>query len=315
MIETLLIWGVGLPLLAGGGVLLAGRPWRRGAGEGEEPAGRLSFGALALGVAYAVGHLGRSGGPGLGVEGGLLTIALAGLAAALLLGAVRLPPMVGWTLRLGVSLTAAVVLLQPLAVPQQWSGPELALRLGLVAGATLVAWLALERVVDRVDGAGPPLAVAALAAGSSAVVVMGGLASAAQLMAPLPAVLGLAFVLALRWPRSRLLNGAAPLLALTLVGHWAAAVFYGELPLSALVLLALAPVALLLVRLPRLARIGRVALLAAHLALVTVPLGGALVRAGISYFSVSAPAPAGPDGTAGPASSSDDDYGYGYGYE
>lgn len=304
MMGDILIWATGAPLAAALISLLAAH-YRASDEASLERRLRMAV-PLALGLAYLVGHLGLQGVPGLGIEGGLLSISLGGAGVAVLLAWFKPGPRLAALVRLAAAAGSAWVLLWPLAQPQGWTLAQLAGNLGLVTVATVAVWLGLERLLERAPGPAAVLALVVLVAGSSGVVVMGALAFTARLLAPLAAGLGAVFLLSWANPGARLLQTSAPMLALTLVSHWAAAMFYGELPPVSLSLLVLAPLPLMLLRSQALLRAGRMAALFAALGLAGIPLAGAAVPAAMNYFGGATP-----DADSGGGDDGyDDNYGY-----
>ncbi len=303
MLQTMIIWTAAAP--AAIAAIVMALAWRLGSDDAEDRTSAVA-GALAPGLAYVAGHIGLQGGPGIGIEGGLLTICLGAGAIALLLALAPLSPRMAPLVRLLASAGAAWVVLSPLAAPQQWSTGRYAAHLALVTVAMMAVWLGFDRLLRRARGPAAPLGLAVLVAGSSGVVVMGALAFTARLLGPLAAGLGVVFLASWLLPARPLLRAAAPLLSLVVVSHWAAAMFYGELPPASMILLVLAPLPLLLLGTDALQRAGRVATLAAALTLAALPLVGAAVPAAMSYFGDTPAAEAGAAGAEDP----DDDYGY-----
>jgi len=297
----MLLWGVAAPTSVALIILILAHATARSLDE-ELRERRLALAVpAALALAYTVGHLGLEGAPGLGVEGGLLSVTLGATAVALGLALANPGPRAAALIRLLTSGAAAWVLLSPLSQPQGWSAAQFAAHLGLAAVANMVVWIGLERLLRQARGPAAPMALGVLVAGSSGVVVLGALAFTARLLAPLAAGLGVLFLASWAMPRARLLRAAAPLLALNLVSHWTAALFYGELPPLSLTLLVLAPLPLLLLRSGAVQRAGRAATLAAALLLAGLPLTGAAVPAAMTYFRTTTTADTGDQ---------DDNYGY-----
>ena len=307
MISDMLIWATGAPLV----LTLTTLALASLRARDEEVLGRRQdiVVPLALGLAYAVGHMGLQGAPGLGIEGGLLTISLGGAGLSMALAQLKPRPWLTTLVRFTAAAAAAWVLLSPLAQPQAWTTAQYATNLGITTVAVVAVWLGLERLLERAPGQAATLALIVLVAGSSGVVVMGTLASTARLLAPLAAGLGTVFLLSLPHPQRRLLRTAAPLLSLTTVSHWAAAMFYGELPPVSLSLLVLAPLPLLVLRSRAVLQAGRIATLAAALGLAAVPLAGAAVPAAMNYFGDGS-TPGDPSSGDSDSDESEDNYGY-----
>lgn len=305
MIGDTVIWGVAVPVSVGLITLLLAAASARSLEEAARERRAALAAPLALGLAYTAGHLGLQGAPGLGVEGGLLSVTMGATVVALGLALFSSAPRTATPIRFISSAGAAWVLLSPLSEPQSWTAAQLAANLGLATVANMVVWIGLDRILRQARGPAAPLGLVVLAAGSSVVVVMGALAFTARLLAPLAGGLGVLFLAGWAMPRARMLSAAAPLLSLTLVSHWTAALFYGELPPLSLSLLVLAPLPLLLLRSGAVQRAGKAATLAAALLLAAVPLAAAAVPAAMTYFRTTTVSDN--DGAGG---QQDDNYGY-----
>ncbi len=317
MVATVVIWGALVPATLA--FVLLAVAWRRRASASG--AGGPWAAALAVGLAYVVGSWGMgsatAGDPNLR----LLVIALAGAGIGLVESLLRVPRWASWSLRIAASSAAAWLVVGPLVAPQQWGLAQVGLRVGVIAGATVMVWTAIDLQAAAEEGPSLALALALLAAGGSAVVLMSGLASTAQVAGALVAALGVGFLLSWRYPARARLRSAAPVVALLLVGHGAVGLLYAEMPPLSFGLLALTPLGLLLGRLGRLRRARAVAALALRLLVVSAPVGAAVATAAIPYFGLGGPTPstvpadqaAGDEGSepsVSGGSGDDEDYGY-----
>ena len=308
MIQTMALWGAALPALVTIVVLAVARPWR----PRERPALRRwgdTASALAVGGAYAVGHVGLAGGPGLGIEGGLLTAAL----GAAVIGAFQATVSLRWwasrVIWLVWSVVAAAVVAYPLAAPQQWSTVDLLLRVGGLAGLIMMLWVSLAVMANRSFGPAAPAAGGLLVAGSAAVATLGGMASTGQLLAPAALSLGLIFLFALVRPRWTALSAAVPVVAVTVGSHLGASWLYGDLPLLSLVLVAGGSLLLMIGSRPTLRHVRPVVAVASHLALAGLLVALASAPAARAYFSDASPA-ATSSGDSADDGAGDADYGY-----
>jgi hypothetical protein len=190
----------------------------------------------------------------------------------------------------------------PLIEPQQWPVGQTALVVALLTSAGVAGWAAWDTLAAQEPGPGLTLGTIVIAAGGSGVVVLSGLISTGQVTGALVAALGGVFLVSWRFPVAGRLRGAAPVVALLLVGHWATGLFYAEMPPLSFALLVLAPAALLVSRLSWLARATAVLALAVRIAAVGAPVGGAVATAAVHYFAADAAAGAEREGAR------DDDY-------
>ena len=300
---TLIIWGVGAPIaLALLSVLLL-TPWRATERQSSPRLGiLLPLGALGLG--YAIGNWGVSGGPRVDpLHGRLLYIGLACTVAGAFVAVLNLPKLLLWLLRLALCIGAAAVLVVPLAKPQGWSTTTLALAISAVGLAATAAWGSLAKVLDGQDGPLPPLAILMIGSAGSAAVLLSGQASTAQVQGSLLAGLGVFFVAAWRWPLALRLRATAPLLTVLPVCHWAVGLFYADLRPAAFGLLVAAIVALSITQLPPLRRLGGLFALLLYLAAALIPSGAAVGWTAREYFAAE-------QASSESSPSSVDDYGY-----
>lgn len=309
MLITAAVWAALVP--AAVAALLLHAAWRPGT---RPDAGRQATGpALAFGLAYAAASLGTSGGlPGASSpEGRLLIVAV--LAAAIAIAEARFAAVPGARLALQLlgSAAAALLVVQPLITPQRWGVGETALRLVAVTGANVLAWTAIRALAHKERGASLAAGLSLLAASAAAVITLAGLASAGQLAGAMAAALGAAVILLCLRPGAARLQGAAPVLALLIVGHLSVGMLYGEMPAESYLLLAVAPLALFAVNLPALRRrAAPAALVGVRLLAVAALASAAVAISAQSYFGGPAAtkgdhAPAGERATA-----FDQDYGY-----
>ena len=218
-----------------------------------------------------------------------------------------------WLVRIVAAASVAWILLRPLMLQGMPLAKQLA-GLALIALAIVAMWANLSRLTAHRRGPLLPLSLAVVVVGSSLVLAMSGTAIMAQLSGPLIAALGVLFLLSWRYGDALELQSLAGPLSVILVAQWVIGLLYADMPKLSLLLLWLAPAALMLTQIPRLRRSGRVVAYVMHLALIALPLSGAVGLSALSYFKTSQPAAASPDKpatTAGPAGDDDaPDYDY-----
>ena len=225
--------GILLPAAVAGVLLVVGRV----------AGGRLWAAALALGAGHLAGHVGVRGWRGWVPQESTDWIA-AGAAAGLLLG------VLGATRRGPVVLRLALRWLAALGVAWLVAGRSLARRgeptgvlaeMALVAAGAAVAWTLLEsrREADapRPSAVTPLLLLVATACATLAIGLSGSVLLA-RLTGVLASTLGAAWLLSALRLAPPLLPGAAPVVALTLLGLLLAAVVHARLPLIASILVA-----------------------------------------------------------------------------
>lgn len=253
MLGTVALWGVVVPTAVAAVLMLVFlRPW---SGKPPRVPERSPWAAaVALSVAYVIGHVGLPGAPALGSAdiGRIIPLfALLGAVAGMVMAVVRPTPMVAWTIRIGLAATYGWLLV----------GPRLSSGLGLPAALLFVvgmvvacglSWWSVAR--SAVSEPGPALTLALLLWGTvgSATLVMSGTALTGQLSGILLAALGGVFVIVWRWPAAGRLQSAAGVLSLTLVGQWAYALLYASMRWYVFAALVMAAPLLLIGRLPQL---------------------------------------------------------------
>lgn len=313
MLGPVLIWSALVPAAVALVVMFIGlRPFGR-----QVPQQRGAWaGALALGLGYAAGNWGLTGGPGGGgPEQRLLFIALGAAALGLVESLARPPAAVRWLTRVGASAAAGWLLLAPLWEPQQWSHGQLALRLGLVTATSVLVWSILDWLASEERGPSMALALAAAGTIGASVIVLSGLASTGQLSGAMVAPLGVLLLVTWRFPAAARLRSAVPPATLLLVSHPVVGLFYAEMPLASFALLAAAPLAVAVVRIPWVQRRSRLVTLVLRLAAVSLPAGGAVAISATHYLGLqvnTSPArdTAAGDTASGESADPDDDYDY-----
>lgn len=280
--------GILLPaVIAGLSLALGWRAWRRD----SEPSGHAA-GAPALALAYLAAHLAVAGPPASPLPGSERTpagldwlfwlVALFGLLLTLERPLTRRGPW--WSLAL--RLVAAALLVGGvlrMTFQREWSGwTEVAWLSGL-ALLLAVPWTVLEREAREHRGARSALVLWATAASLAIVAVLSGSAKLAQLSGAVAAALGAAVVLAWWRPRVSLAGGGVSLAVLTLFGVGLCAHFYSYTTAADALLVAAGPVMPLAMRLPGLRKLRGGRGTAAALALASLPLAVAVLRAVLAY--------------------------------
>lgn len=236
-----------LPMATSGLVLLmAMRPWRREA----PPAPRPWAAALAIGAAYAVGHvtiLGLPPRPPIAdgwwlypVEAWLFWLVLAATVVGVVLALAPPRPWVSSLAFAPLAGASAALLLSPI-VRSQWTPAQSA---GALAGLT-TAWVllhaSLEKMAERAGAVVAALCLAIVAGATGVTLLISATASGAQLAGALAAALG-AVVLVGWWrPDLSFARGAAPVVAVALGGLLIYGVFYAQMPKSSAALMVAAP--------------------------------------------------------------------------
>lgn len=236
IVQSLLL-GALLPVLLALAPLLALR-LRPGAGD----AAARAAGALALGAGFLAGYTALGGASLRPAEpqDWLPTLALLAGTVGPLEGLHRLPPALGWGLRLGVAALAAMLLLPNwlAAEPAGWRW-----RLGIGA-AVFGLWTALDALAVRRPGNGfaPLLALTAVA--GAAVLMCASTAKFAQAAGVLAATLA-GTALAVRGEPSPL-RGLVPGVAVLLPGLMAEGAMntFSDVPFASFALVAAAPLML-----------------------------------------------------------------------
>lgn len=240
MFTAVVVWGILLPGGVAAVVLAAGwRPWNRTAEAGKSG---LAAGAVAMGGALIAAQAAIVGIEVPPIQAGDWLALL--LAAAVLLGLVdalfALPGWLRWWLKGTLSAALPLLLLMPL-LRHTWSAGEAAAILGALSLGTLGLWRTLDRLSERVRGAGLPLALGVVTSGSAAVLAVSGSASLGQLGGALAVAVGVALIVGLLKPSFSLARGAVPPLTVGLTGLWLNGTFYADVPPASLILLFAAP--------------------------------------------------------------------------
>lgn len=227
--------GVVVPALVSGAVLLAA--WWPRARDGAVAGGRWG-GAVGFGGGYALAHALTFGWPAFPPTDVANWLPFLALAAALLdLADPWLGRGVWWRrlARASLCLGAMWLLARPVGTPLA--------TIALFAAAMLAGWLSLEELSRRTRGATVPLSVAVAGIGGSAALLMGGVASLAQLAGSVVAMSGAAGVVALLNRRLTLAAGGASVIAAVTAYMWFDGALYATepLPLTAALLLVAAP--------------------------------------------------------------------------
>lgn len=308
MIWGMLIWNAVVPALLAGGVMLVGlSPWR--AGAARNPARGRWAAAVALAAGYVAGQWGLGGLPPWDVATGdvslsLMALAVIGAAVGVLDSRVGAPTAIRWLVRLAVSGCVAWLLLRPL-IAAHGSHLRFVLQGGLIVLAVSVLWTVLDFFAAREQGPSLVIVILLLGAGGSTTLALSGAATTAQLGVVLLAALG-ALLLVLWWaPAVGRLRSAIPVVALVTVAQWTIGLHYAEMPVTSFVLLAGAPIALLLTLLSAFRTRARWLVLAVRLLVIALPIAAAVATSAVAYFD-SASSAAGTAGTR----SGDGHYGY-----
>ncbi|MCC6909490.1 MAG: hypothetical protein IT430_16240 [Phycisphaerales bacterium] len=240
-IEKQLVWTVAMPLgIAIVCMLIAWRPWQH---QREAVRGWWG-GALAIGLAYLVGHVAINRWPAIppaSTDDVLFLLAVAATAVGLL-ESMRMPAWLRWSIR---AMLAAAVSWFMLSMGFRSSNSAGALAAWTVgqAAVILIVWTLLERLAERRTGPSIPLAFSLMIAVASIYFFKGGSGKVAQLSGLLAASLGGTALVAMFVPRVSAARGmlaiAVPLYMALILYSWQ----YPK-PLGTPVILAAAPLAL-----------------------------------------------------------------------
>ncbi len=240
MSQEELLWGIGLPALVCGTILVAVfRPWRNSGGAGASWGGAN---ALAAGfvTAYLVAHNWQLSLPPRQAWEWLVYLS-AGAAIAVAYGVTATSGWTIWGLAAGLS---AYLLVGP-RVDQFWAWR------GLTAGMMIASMAALDRLQGRAGSAVFALTLSLVAAACWVILRASRNEMLAQMAGALSACLGVVAILGW-WRPSMALGGGGVLVAgLLLPGLMMSAYFHGgKVPAWCLVLAAVAPAAYWLAELP-----------------------------------------------------------------
>lgn len=239
-------------------------------------------GGIAVAAGYAVGSwflLGLPQWPAVSADERLLWLVCAAALVAGLGGlfAGRAAQVFG-ALQTLLAAGAAWWLLER-ALEHIYPGREGAFAVAALAAAIVLLAGALALLARRRPGVLTPLLLVATASAAAGVLVLGRTAKLGQLSGALASALAACALVGL-WRRNLVLaGGATAAFAFALVGLLSAGVTYNEVPLPAALLIAAAPLMAVLAELPGLARLGCRAHAILRVALVLLPLLGALYLA------------------------------------
>jgi hypothetical protein len=252
---------------------------------------------LALGIGYALGHAGASEWltsgelppiPPLNATDWLPWLALVAMIVGLVEALWPSPAWARWENRLLLTVATLWLLIGPiyrsLWEPEQWKGAVWVCGLG---AGILVFWGVLEGLSCR-RGRGMLLPLAVLAGGTAAALVLSRFLVLGECAIGLAGALGAAWLVSRWWVELSPSGGGVPVVALLLAGLILGGFFYAELPAPSALLLAVAPLALLVDRLGPVARWPGWAAGLARFVAVLVPVGAAVALA-----AMNAPGPEG----------------------
>jgi hypothetical protein len=261
VVLPILIGVVGPILISGIVYLMAWRPWRTNA-SGRRP---LWAGAPAIGLAFAVGHIAIVGWPGrpplsgewwnYPVEKWLLFVVAFAAVLAMASSAIFRSRLVDQLLSIPAAVLVVGLMLSPM-FKHSWSGGAAAAWLIGLSVAIVLLRLSIDVASAGMPGPGFVAALVIVATGMSVCLLLCSNASSAQLAGSLAAALGAAWVVAL-WRRDvSLAGGGATVVAVVMAGLLLLGMFYAHptMPRPAAALLAAAPSAMWMRRLPPIAR-------------------------------------------------------------
>jgi hypothetical protein len=268
--STAALVGVSLAVVAAAGLsFFASQLVRRRGIDGSAPA----WGALAVGLAYAIGHLGvamPSMPPG-DVTDRIPWIAVAAAVVATILGMGRGALWGRVVAFVGLASLAWVVMLGPVLGSSDFTREQF---LWLAGSAFAALFFSIN--VALLDSSSRHidiwLALALLAIGSGVVLL---LANSAVLF-QLAGLLGVVLMASLLGSRGLAIGGGVPLASTILIALVLEGFVYAFLPAVAAVLLAAAPTSLWLTRLGPIARLGSKARITVALVIMLIPIGIAI---------------------------------------
>lgn len=193
LVTAVLIYGVLLPLIAGGLTLILGwKPWRRD----SESARPVWVAGLALGAAYLTGHVGVAHTPDSLIPTNALHWMIPLSLAAVLVSLVEPPtwekPAVRWILR-----TVLIAVGARLVIGFMFDGWSTMQGLAAIVGVTVLGLaliFTLERVGERNPGATLPVAMMLTGSIVAGLLADGGTAKVGQLIGAMVTVTGVAMV-------------------------------------------------------------------------------------------------------------------------
>jgi hypothetical protein len=194
IVTAVLIYGVLLPLLAGGLTLVFGwKPWRRES-EGARP---VWTAGLALGAAYLTGHLGVAHTPDAFVPTNALHWMIHLSLAAVIISLVEPPtwekPAIRWVLR-AVVLAVGTRLVMGFMLTE-WSTMQGIAAIAATTAVGLAFIFTLERIGERNPGATLPIAMMLTGTVVAGLLADGGTAKVGELVGTITTVTGVAMVL------------------------------------------------------------------------------------------------------------------------
>jgi hypothetical protein len=214
--------------------------------------------ALAMGAGYVVGHAALFGWPPHPPREPvqwLVYLALAAIILGVLEALVRAPLPVRWGMRLALAGTTVWLILRPIVVGH-WTPAETAMTVGGITLALLAVWFAVDAQAARVTNWSLPAGLLAVLALASLALAFSGSAKLGQLGGVLTAAFGACIMSGWLLAPPSFWRGATALLFNVYGGLLIAHYFYtDEVPLTSIILLAVAPAAGWIVELPPLRRL------------------------------------------------------------
>jgi hypothetical protein len=245
-----ILLGVVLPAgLAGALLLFLWRPWEKGAGSLGAWAGPLALGAGTLLAQILIQGIPPL--PPLEATHWIPLLVLAAAVLGALVNALKLPAWLRHALAAGFSALIPFLTLRPL-LGSGWSALEAAAWLGGSAAGIFLLWTVLEAAAHQTQGPVVPVALGAITAGTALVLVLTGSILLGQLAGGLAASLGAVALLALWNPERSLGRGGVAPWVTAFAALWLNGAVYSEMTILPGVLLASAPLLVLLARLGRL---------------------------------------------------------------
>jgi hypothetical protein len=244
--------GLGLPVLIGAISVLIGRLVGR---KSKVPSAGAWCTVLGLGLAYLAGHLAitpRPVFPPVESRDWMLWIVLAATALGLIEALARLPRIVVWMLRAGV---VAFLLWETFGLVRESWGTRLFVLLSLlIGGLILLCWWSLDALASRTRGSALPVAFAVYAFGIGVTLFLSRYALFAVVAITFAAAFLGAGLTAIRCSRCPLAHGSIAVVIAVTAGLILNGYFFAEMPPTTAILLAIAPLAIWIARVPRLGR-------------------------------------------------------------
>ncbi len=264
-------------------MLIATRPWSAASLRG------YWAGPIAIGVSFSIGLLGLQTRPALppaSAEDWLFHVGWMIAIVGVLTAVIRLPVMVRAIVTAVASAAVLYLVLKPLTVgstftPATWTTKEAATYIGAAALAMTFAFVLFEIASERWKDAVVPLLMTETAAALGLYILFNGSTTYGQRGGILAAAVGPVVVIALTWKKTSLARGGV--LAFVVLVGGLLATFYAypdKVVLYRLLLIAAAPVVGLI---PAITPLKGWKRLAACALLAAIPLGLAVVPAGIQF--------------------------------